>query len=93
MFCREDGEPLSGAVVTHRFQATLRATGLRRQRFHDLRHAAASFMLAQGVPLRVVMEVLGHSEIGTTANMYGHIMPELVTDATDCVGALLWARS
>lgn len=91
VFCREDGEPLSSAVVTHRFQATLRAAGLPRQRFHDLRHAAASFMLAEGVPLRVVMEVLGHSEIGTTANIYGHIMPELARDATERVGALLWA--
>ncbi len=93
LFCREDGEPLSSAVVTHRFQATLRTAGLPRQRFHDLRHAAASFMLAQSVPLRVVMEVLGHSEIGTTANIYGHIMPEMSRDATDRVGALLWARS
>ena len=81
VFCREDGEPLSSAVVTHRFQETLRAAGLPRQRFHDLRHAAASFMLAESVPLRVVMEVLGHSEIGTTANIYGHIMPELARDA------------
>lgn len=48
-------------------------------------------MLAEGVPLRVVMEVLGHSEIGTTGNIYGHIMPELARDATERVGALLWA--
>ena len=38
------------------------------------------------------MEVLGHSGIGTTANIYGHIMPELSRDATDRVGALLWAE-
>jgi hypothetical protein len=37
------------------------------------------------------MEVLGHSEIGTTANIYGHIMPELTSDATDRVSELLWA--
>jgi site-specific recombinase XerD len=89
VFCREDGEPLSSAVVTHRFQDTLSEAKLPRQRFHDLRHAAASFMLAEGVSLRVVMEVLGHSEIGTTANIYGHVMPELSKDATDRVGKLL----
>ena len=50
-------------------------------------------MLAEGVPLRVVMEVLGHSEIGTTTNIYGHIMPELASDATEQVGKLLWAGS
>ena len=50
-------------------------------------------MLAEGVPLRVVMEVLGHSEIGTTANIYGHVMPELTRDATEKVEKLLWAGS
>ena len=48
-------------------------------------------MLAEGVSLHVVMEVLGHSEISTTANIYGHVMPELSMDATDRVGKLLWA--
>jgi len=93
VFCREDGEPLSSSVVTHRLQATFRTAELPHQPLHHLRHTAASFMLAEGVPLRVVMEVLGHSEIGTTANIYGRIMPELSRDATDRVGALLWARS
>ena len=50
-------------------------------------------MLAEGVPLRVVMEVLGHSEIGTTANIYAHVMPELTTDATSRVGKLLLVGS
>ena len=50
-------------------------------------------MLAQGVPLRVVMEVLGHSEIGTAANVYGHVILELLRDATYRAGALLWAGS
>ena len=80
-------------MVTHHFQATLRAAEPPRQPFHHLRHAAASFMLAEGAPLRVLMEVLGHSEIGTTASIYGHIMPELSRNATDRVGALLWAGS
>ena len=93
MFCLDDGEPPSIATVTHRFQDTLRAPGLPRPRFHDLRHAAASSMLVQGVPLKVVVDVLGHAESGTTANIYGHIMQEAVTDATDRVGALLWAGS
>ena len=63
----------SSAVVTYWFQDTLSEAKLPRQRFHDLRHAAASFMLAEGVSLHVVMEVLGHSEISTTANICGHV--------------------
>lgn len=90
VFCNEIGGPLAGAEVTRRFQAKLAALGLPRQRFHDLRHAAATFLLAQGVPLRVVMEVLGHSTITTTANVYGHVLPELQRDAMDRQGALLF---
>lgn len=41
-------------------------------RFHDLRHSAASIMLAQGIPLKTVNDILGHSDIRTTANTYGH---------------------
>ena len=93
VFCREDGAPLSGAVVTHRFQSTLKQAGLPRQPFHRLRHSAASIMLAQGVPLRTVMEVLGHSEIGTTANIYGHLTGELTRDATERVGRAIWGAS
>lgn len=89
----EAGQPLSGAVVTHRFQSILAKEGLPRQRFHDLRHAAASFMLAQGVPMRVVMDVLGHSEIAVTANLYSHVMPELQREATNKTATLLFGAS
>ena len=50
------------------------------QRFHDLRHAAASLLLAQGVNPRVAMEILGHSQISLTLNTYSHVMPELQHD-------------
>ena len=93
IFTTMAGTPLSSAVVTHRFQEILAAADLPRQKFHDLRHAAASFMLVQGVALRVVMEVLGHSDIAVTANTYSHVMPDLQRDATDRVGMLLWATS
>ena len=89
----EDCLPLSGSVVTHHFQALRARAGLPRKRFHDLRHSAASFMLAQGVPMRTAMEVLGHSEIGVTANLYSHVAPELKRDAADRVSELLWGRS
>jgi integrase len=50
--------------------------GLPRMRFHDLRHGAASLMLAQGASLREIMDVLGHSTISVTADLYAHIAPE-----------------
>ena len=46
-------------------------------RFHDLRHAAATVMLTLEVQPRVVMEMLGHSQISTTMDRYSHLIPEL----------------
>ncbi len=90
VFCNELGEPVDGIAVTRAFQKKLAALGLPAQRFHDLRHAAATFLIAQGVPLRVVMEILGHSTIATTADTYGHVMPELQRDATERTAAVLF---
>jgi integrase len=93
VFTTEMGEPLCGNVVTHHFQETLDRLELPRWRFHDCRHAAATFMLAQGVPLRVAMEILGHSNITVTANTYSHVLPQLQREATEKVGAALFGES
>lgn len=66
MFTREDGSALHPATVTDRFQATSAAAGLPPIQLHDLRHGAASLMLAAGVPMKVVQETLGHSSIRLT---------------------------
>jgi integrase len=62
---------------------------LPHHRFHDLRHACATFMLAQGVPLRVVSEWLGHSQIGLTADSYGHVLSAAKQGAANQMQALL----
>lgn len=62
-------------------------------RLHDLRHAAATFLIAQGLPLRLVMEVLGHSTIALTANTYGHIERGMMADAASRMDALLTKES
>jgi len=65
------------------FDRLCAAAEVRRLRVHDLRHTCATLLLAQGVPLRVVMELLGHSAIGVTANTFGHVVPTLMHDATE----------
>jgi len=62
-------------------------------RMHDLRHTAASFMLVHGQHPRVVMEVLGHSQISLTVNTYSHVMPTLLREAADSMTAALWGSS
>jgi integrase len=73
VFLSTIGTPLDGITVTRRFQALLKAADLPRQRFHDLRHACATLLLSQGVAARVVMEQLGHSQIGLTLGTYSHV--------------------
>src|SRR5262249_19237434 len=64
VFASTVGTPLDAPNVTHRLQRILADAGLPRQRFHDLRHLCATLLLSQGVSPRVVMEQLGHSQIG-----------------------------
>jgi integrase len=52
--------------------------------------AAATFLIAQGVPLRVVIEILGHSTISVTADTYGHVMLEAQREATERTAAVLF---
>lgn len=93
VFTTETGGPLSQATVAHHFAALLAKTGLPRMRVHDLRHGAASLMAAMGVPARVAMELLGHSQIATTMNIYTHVAPEYGREAMERVSRGLWARS
>jgi integrase len=57
-------------------------------RLHDLESRDA--VLAQGVPARVVMEVLGHSQIGIRMNIYSHVMPTQLAQAADAMNTALW---
>jgi len=57
------------------WKALLWKAGLRDRRFHDLRHAAASLLFAEVMPVHVVSQMLGHSLTSTTMDIYGHVMP------------------
>lgn len=58
-------------------------------RFHDLRHASASLQLTPGIHPRVVMETLGHSNIGQTMDIYTHVLPTLQRDAASRMDEVL----
>ena len=75
--------------VLRRFYKILSDAELRRQRFHDLRHACASLLLAQNVHPRVVMETLSHSTIALTMNTYSHVLPAAQREAADKMGDIL----
>jgi integrase len=75
------GRPLIGPRVSYAFRRARAAAGLPPVRFHDLRHCAATLMLAEGVPLAVISRWLGHSGIVITAAHYAEVVPTLQHDA------------
>jgi integrase len=82
------GTPLGGRNVFREYQELLAAAGIPHKRFHDLRHSTATFLLAAGVAERVVMEMLGHSQISLTMNTYAHVLPAVLGEAAEKLGAL-----
>jgi integrase len=57
--------------------------------FHDLRHTAATLLLARGTHPKVVSEMLGHSDIGITLRIYGHVLPNMQREAADMMNTIL----
>jgi integrase len=72
------------------FRRIIKRAGLRPVRLHDLRHTAASVLLAEGVAARAVMEILGHSQISVTLNTYAHVAPDIAREAASRVESALW---
>ena len=60
--------------------------GLPHMRFHDLRHSAATLLLSMGVPMKVVQELLGHSNISITMDTYSHVLPSMQKEAIEKMG-------
>ncbi len=73
VFTWDDGRILNPDYVSRKFSKILAANGLPHIRYHDLRHTTASLLIAKGYDIKQVSEWLGHSDIGTTANIYGHL--------------------
>ena len=84
VFCNENGGAMDGDNLRHRvFYKTLAKAGLRRVRFHDLRHTFASLLIAQGESLAYVRDQLGHASIQLTVDTYGHLIPGTNRQAVD----------
>ncbi len=89
VFATTIGTPIEAARVTRSFALALERAGLPHIRFHDLRHAAATFLLAQGFTLEDVKNLLGHSSIVLTSNTYGHVLEQRQQQVARGMDALL----
>ena len=90
IFCDTRGGPLRKSNLVRRsFLPLLKRAGLPAIRFHDLRHTAATLLLAQGIHPKIVQERLGHSQISLTLDTYSHVLPGMGREAASKLDALL----
>lgn len=89
------GTALDPSNVAHGLSAVTKRAGLGHWHPHELRHSAASLLIAQDVPLKVVSDILGHSSINVTADVYAHILAPARNEAADAMdrGLRTTARS
>ena len=89
VFAQANGRPIDKKTDYDEWTRLLQLAGVRHVRLHDGRHTAATLLLSENVHPRVVMELLGHSQMRTTMDIYSHVMPALAREAADRMGALL----
>lgn len=89
VFSTTRGTPQHASNVTHRVQKLMEEAGVPRKTFHNLRHSAASLLYANGADIKMIQDVLGHSQISLTANTYTHLGEAMKREAASKMGSAL----
>jgi site-specific recombinase XerD len=89
VFCTPLGAPIDSRDDWEDWHSLIRAAGIRDARVHDARHTAATLLLDQGIGVRVVQEILGHSHLSQTER-YTHVTRALSQHAADRMSEALW---
>lgn len=89
IFVKEDGTQFYPSYPTHELQKCIKKNGLPHIRWHDLRHSCASLLILKGWQMKEISEWLGHADIGTTMNIYGHLNLEHKRKLGDTLNGLL----
>lgn len=92
VFATRHGSPIERTEDWRHWKALLRKAGVRDVRVHDARHTAATLLIEQGVNIRVVQEVLGHTRV-TTTERYTHVASLQMRDASERMSEALWGRT
>ena len=94
VFANAYGRPLNSDNLRARsFHRLLNKAGLPQVRLHALRHGAATLLLAEGTPVKVVSEMLGHADISTTLRIYQHVLPSMQEQAANTMDRLFAGRT
>jgi integrase len=89
VFTQEDGSWLHPGKVTDLFERLVAASGLPPIRLHDLRHGAATLMLAAGIDVKIVSDTLGHSDTRITRDIYQSVLPQVGKNAAEATAKLV----
>ena len=89
VFCKDNGEPLVPRVFLEHFEKDLKQAGVKHIRFHDLRHTFATLSLERDVPLKTVSDILGHSTIAITGDIYSHVTDKMKMEASETMESIL----
>ncbi|WP_024761272.1 tyrosine-type recombinase/integrase [Streptomyces exfoliatus] len=92
VFTTRTGKPIEPRNLYRSFTRVAKNAGLRVIRLHDARHGTATLLTAAGVAPRVVMEILGHSQIAVTMNVYAHVVQDTQREAVSHMDRLLRSR-
>jgi integrase len=90
VFPNREGNPADHRSVTHsHYKPALKRAGIPEMRFHDLRHSCSTFLLLQGIHPKVVSEMLGHSSVSITLDVYTHVTATVQRQAAATLDRLL----
>ena len=92
VFTNEIGQEIPHATVEHRFTRVLESAGIEAHRFHDLRHTFTVESLRAGVDVKTVSEMLGHSSVSFTLDVYGHVTKAMQDEAANKLQAVILGR-
>lgn len=81
VFCNQVGEHFAINQLTTQYRKLLQECCLPQLHIHDLRHSAATLLASMKVPIKVIQEILGHSSIVVTQDIYGHVIDKMQEEA------------
>lgn len=90
LFFDKNENPIAQDVLSKKFNRFLKENNLKHIRFHDLRHSHVTLLINSKVPIRVISERVGHSNINTTLNIYSHVLKEMDKEASDKISEVLF---
>jgi len=92
IFHNREGNPINHAnLISREFHPALERAGLRRIRFHDLRHTYVALMISLGENIKFIQRQLGHNSLTTTMDTYGHLLPEVSAGFGERLDSLIFS--